>query len=88
MPRKPKQVSEEKKEEINVQPEKVSRPIGSPKSPPKVPEKVESSTKSTPVPVKEKQKRKARFEAGSIEAKEHMKKLRELKAQKRAAIVS
>jgi len=32
--------------------------------------------------VQEKPKRKARFERGSTEAKEHMKKLREIKAQK------
>ena len=35
--------------------------------------------------VKEQQKRKGRFEKGSIEAREHMSKLRELKKQKRSS---
>ena len=47
-------------------------------------------TESIKVVVEQKQekpKRKARFERGSIQAKEHMAKLREIKAQKKAAIV-
>lgn len=44
------------------------------------------STEQIPSKV-EKPKRKGRFEAGSQEAKDHMKKLRELKAQKKSVVV-
>lgn len=44
------------------------------------------STEQIPSKV-EKPKRKGRFEAGSQEAKDHMKKLRELKAQKKSIVV-
>ena len=45
---------------------------------------VEQKLEKLQEPKQEKSKRKARYEAGSVEAKEHMKKLREIKAQKRA----
>ena len=58
------------------------------KIPPLVNEEEKPIVEEKPIlNVVEKPKRKARFERGSIEAKEHMKKLREIKAQKKASIV-
>lgn len=73
MPRKAKQSDEKKEQTIPAQ---------------NVPEvRNVPAQQSIPPTIVEKPKRKGRFEKGSDAAREHMKKLRELKAQKKTVVV-